>query len=170
MPGHDGEIMPYKQKKTLYMNKNISFSNLPVKMNKLILFVSVIAVLVNVSCFAEDTPAAAKVPPPVLKKAVLCEKVLNRTKPVNEGVVFSSSLGRIICFTDFDPVYEETAIIHKYYFKDKFVSEKTRKLKPPGWATYSQIDLRESEKGPWRVEITDADGNIISTIRFSITD
>ncbi|MBN2417820.1 MAG: DUF2914 domain-containing protein [Deltaproteobacteria bacterium] len=126
--------------------------------------------LVSIYCFAEDTPAQ-KLPPPVLKKAVLCEKVINSIKPVNEGVVFSSSLGRLICFTYFDPVYEETIIYHKFYFKDKLSSKKfPLVIKPPGYATQSIIQLRESDKGPWRVEITDAEDNILSTIRFSITD
>lgn len=162
MSGDDGEIMSEKHKRILSLNRNI--------FSRLILCISSTVMLVHIVCFAEDTPLPAKTLPPVLKKAVLCEKVLNRIQPVNEGVVFSSKLGRLICFTDFDPVYEEIVIYHKYYFKDKFVSEKTRKLKPPRWATYSEIDLRQSDKGPWRVEITDAEGNVFSTIRFSITD
>ena len=122
-------------------------------------------------CLAEDDQSEKQVPPPVLKQAVLCEKLINNnTKPVNEGVVFSSSLGGIFCFTEFDPVYEDTVIYHNYYFKDKFVSPKRLELRRPRWATYSEIHLRESDKGPWRVEITDADGSILSTIRFSITD
>lgn len=144
----------------------------PGYMNIKWLIVSVLtASILHTPCLGQNNQAGKRVRPPVLKQAVLCEKLINnRTKPVNTGVVFSSSLGGIFCFTEFDPVYSETLIYHKYYFKDKFVSEKILKLNPPRWATYSEIHLRESDKGPWRVEITDADGNIFSTIRFSITD
>ena len=149
----------------------------------LVIAVAAVALLQCVLCFADDNTAPAKttpppakasppakVPPPVLKKAVLCEKVLNSTKPVNESVVFSSSIGRVDCFTYFDPVYEDTLIYHKYYFNDKLSSKFALKLSPPRYATQSNIQLRESDKGPWRVEITDADGKILATIRFSITD
>ncbi|NNG08274.1 MAG: DUF2914 domain-containing protein, partial [Desulfobacteraceae bacterium] len=36
--------------------------------------------------------------------------------------------------------------------------------------TFSRIGLRNGEKGPWRVEITDEDGNIFGILRFSVTD
>ncbi len=148
----------------------------------LFIAVAAVALLQCMLCFADNNTAPAKTPPPVktsppakalppvLKKAVLCEKVLNSTTPVNESVVFSSSIGRVFCFTYFDPVYEDTLIYHKYYFNDKLSSKFTLKLSPPRYATQSNIQLRESDKGPWRVEITDADGNILATIRFSITD
>jgi hypothetical protein len=141
-----------------------------IKMRRLVLCIFTTLALHNVLYFAQNSPSQQNAPPPVLKKAVLCEKVVNSNKPVNEGVVFSSNLGRLICFTDFDPVYEETVIYHKFYFKDKLSSKFQLTLKPPRWAAQSSIQLRESDKGPWRVEITDAEDNILSTIRFSITD
>jgi hypothetical protein len=43
-------------------------------------------------------------------------------------------------------------------------------LKPPSWSTYSSIQLREADKGPWRVEVTDDKGKLFATLRFSVTD
>lgn len=131
--------------------------------------------LMHVFCHAQENAAAEKdVPPkpPVLKVAVLCEDLRDGKNPipVNQAIVFSSELKKLVCFTDFEPVYEETYIFHKYYFKDKYSSRKTLKLYPPRWATYSEIQLRETDKGPWRVDITDASGKVLKTIRFSITD
>ena len=171
MSGHDGEIMTQKYKIRLSVDYLIPVLFSRIKMKRIVLCIISAAVLCNFLCFAEDPAPPAKMPSPVLKSAVLCEKVLNSTTPINEGVVFSSGIGRLICFTDFDPVYEETSIYHKYYFKDKLSSKFTLTLKPPRWATQSSIQIRgESDKGPWRVEITDAEGNILRTIRFSITD
>ena len=127
----------------------------------------------HILCIADENPPAdAKTEPrpPLLKQAVLCEGIRGSKTPINEAVVFSADLGELFCFTNFEPVYEETVIIHRYYFKDKFSSRKRLKLYPPGWAVRSRIQLRETDKGPWRVDITDADGNIIHSIRFSITD
>ncbi|QCQ22565.1 DUF2914 domain-containing protein [Desulfoglaeba alkanexedens] len=44
------------------------------------------------------------------------------------------------------------------------------KVNPSRWATYSLIRLRETDKGPWRVEISDERNNLLGTVRFSITD
>ena len=152
------------------MNRIVLVSIFHVKLKKVILsFVSALF-LMQILAFADDAVPQQKMPPPVLKKAVLCEKVLNSNTPVNEGVVFSSKLGKIICFTEFDPVYDETVIYHRFYFKDKLSSKFPFTIKPPRWAAQSTIYLRESDKGPWRVEITDAEGKILSNIRFSITD
>ena len=152
------------------MNRIVPVSIFHVKLKKVILsFVSALF-LMQIWAFADDAVPQQKMPPPVLKKAVLCEKVLNSNTPVNEGVVFSSKLGKIICFTEFDPVYDETVIYHRFYFKDKLSSKFPFTIKPPRWAAQSTIYLRESDKGPWRVEITDAEGKILSNIRFSITD
>ena len=106
---------------------------------------------------------------PVLDDAVMCEEIKDFT-PKNQGVVFSIKIGKVSCFTSFDPVPEETFIYHKWFHKDKPSTKKRLTLQPPRWATYSSIQLRETDKGPWRVEITDQKESILHTVRFTITD
>jgi len=102
--------------------------------------------------------------------AVICEDVKDGL-PVSEGIVFSASLNRITCFTEFDRITEKTIIYHCWYFKDNLrAKRKPLVLNPPKWSTYSQIEPRETDRGPWRVEIIDEDGNILETLRFSIID
>ncbi len=104
-----------------------------------------------------------------LVQAAMCEEVRNRS-PYNPGVVFSSTLGKVICFTDFNPVLEKTFVYHKYYFMDELSAKIKLTLNPPRWATLSSIQLRETDKGPWRVEIVDERENVLYTVRFSIAD
>ncbi|MBW2054850.1 MAG: DUF2914 domain-containing protein [Deltaproteobacteria bacterium] len=106
---------------------------------------------------------------PVLDYAVMCEEIKDFT-PKNQGVVFSIKIGKVSCFTSFDRVPKETFIYHKWFHKDKPSTKKRLTLQPPSWATYSSIQLRETDKGPWRVEITDQKENILHTVRFTITD
>lgn len=111
-------------------------------------------------------------PPPdklTLGRAVMCEGIRDY-KPENVAVVFSISIGRVSCYTAFDVVPKETFIYHKWFHKDKPSTEKRLTLQPPNWASYSSIQLRETDKGPWRVEIYDQENNLLHTIRFSITD
>jgi hypothetical protein len=105
----------------------------------------------------------------VLDYAVMCEEIQD-FEPKNRGVVFSIKIGKVSCFTSFDPVLKETIIYHNWFHKDKPTTKKRLTLQPPRWASYSSIQLRETDKGPWRVEITDQKENILHTVRFTITD
>ena len=106
---------------------------------------------------------------PVLDDAVMCEEIKDFT-PKNRGVVFSIKIGKVSCFTSFDPVPKETFIYHKWFHKDEPSTKKRLTLQPPRWGTYSSIQLRETDKGPWRVEVTDQEERILQTVRFTITD
>ncbi len=102
--------------------------------------------------------------------AVICEEIRDG-QPVNEGIIFSSDLGKITCFTEFDSITKKTTVYHCWYFKDNLrAKRKPLVLNPPRWSTFSQIEPRETDKGPWRVEIVDENGNILKTLRFSIID
>jgi hypothetical protein len=106
---------------------------------------------------------------PALVQAEMCQEIEGYS-PLNPAIVFSIEIGKVSCFTSFDPVSEEMYIYQKWYHKDKLSTQKKLLLKPPRWSTFSSIQLREADKGPWRVEITDHEGGIIRVLRFSITD
>jgi hypothetical protein len=104
-----------------------------------------------------------------LEAAMMCEGVRDLA-PVNRAVVFSISIGRVSCFSSFDRVPRQTFIYHRWYHQDELSTKKKLFLKPPSWSTYSSIQLREADKGPWRVEVTDDKGKLFATLRFSVTD
>ncbi len=123
------------------------------------------------SAVAQDQPpanaeAAQKLR---LRQAVMCERVENLT-PVNPGLVFSVSSGQVCCYTSFDPVPRHTVIYHRWFRRDELSTQTRLRLYPAKWSTYSVIQLRETDKGPWRVEIIDQNGRIFDVLRFSITD
>ena len=118
----------------------------------------------------ETTPPAAENQDQLsLAQADLCESIQN-FKPVNSSVVFPVSQGTVMCFTDFDVVPRETEIYHVWIKREALVYRKRLILKPPRWSSVSSIKLRESDKGPWRVEIRDTDGRLYATLRFSVTE
>jgi len=105
----------------------------------------------------------------VLADAVVCESISN-FRPVSPAVVFSVSQGEVFCFSEFDPVYEKTAIFHNWYKKDKLIFSMRLILSVPKWSSFSRVQMRDADKGPWRVEIRDEDNNILKTLRFSLSD
>ena len=105
----------------------------------------------------------------VLVRAVMCESIGNY-QPLNPAVAFSISQGEVFCFSNFDPVFEKTYILHKWFKKDKLIFTMKLTLSPPQWSSFSRIQIRDADKGPWRVEIWDADGTQLQTLRFSMVD
>jgi hypothetical protein len=105
----------------------------------------------------------------VLVRAVMCESIKGY-EPQNTAVIFSIDVGKISCFTSFDGISVTTAALHKWYRRDELVTTKRLTLKPPSWSTYSSLQLREADKGPWHVEIWDDDNHLLDTLRFSVTD
>jgi len=104
-----------------------------------------------------------------MRQALMCDRVENLT-PVRPGLAFSVSNGQVCCYTSFDPVPQPTVIYHRWFRRDELSTQTRLRLYPPKWSTYSVIQLRETDKGPWRVEIIDQNGRVFDTLRFSITD
>lgn len=145
------------------MNKKITLTFLP-------LFVISIFSIANVvdekSAVANPGKPESR---PNLVQAVMCED-MKGSVPQYPAIVFSISLGKVFCFTEFDPVPENTFVYHNWYFREQKRASVKLSLNPPRWATYSTVQMQETDKGPWRVEITDHQGNIFRILRFSVTD
>ncbi len=105
----------------------------------------------------------------VLVQAEMCEDIQELT-PQNTTTVFSIERRKAVCFTSFDPVPFETEIYHHWFHRDRRSARIKLALQPPRWSTYSSIQLRAEDLGPWRVEVTDAKGRIFQILRFSITE
>ena len=130
-----------------------------------ILALAVVLIVPN-AAWSQDVPASPA--GPKLVKAVMCESIQKFT-PSGQAVVFSIDLGRVSCFTEFDSVVKQTVIHHKWYHRGSLISAKQFTLNPPRWS-YSSMQLRDADKGPWQVDVTDENDKLLYTLRFSITD
>ena len=104
-----------------------------------------------------------------LVKALMSEELHDRV-PQNLTTVFSIERRKAICYTAFDPVPEKTDIYHHWFHRDRPSAKIKLTLKPPRWSSYSSIQFRAQDIGPWRVEISDSNGRIFRILRFSITE
>ena len=118
--------------------------------------------------WSQDAPASPSAGPTLIR-AVMCESIQKFT-PVNQASVFSIDLGRVSCFSEFDQVAKQTVIHHKWYHRGSLVSAKQFTLNPPRWSSFSSMQLRDADKGPWQVDVTDENDKLLYTVRFSITD
>ena len=130
----------------------------------MLLFAAVFVFLSSTIAISQERKAKMK-----MVEAVMCEAIEN-FQPVNQSVVFSISLGEVFCFSSFDPVFEKTVIYHKWYKKDQLIFTMRLTLSPPKWSSFSRVQIRDADKGPWRVEIRDEDNTLLKTLRFSMAD
>ena len=128
--------------------------------------VAALVIALGWTVYADSAPTTDR---PILAKAVMCESIQNY-EPVHPAVVFSIELGRVSCYTKFDPVPKQTFIHHKWYRNDILITDKRLTINPPSWASFTSVQLRDADKGAWRVVITDEQDNPMQTLRFSITD
>jgi hypothetical protein len=136
-------------------------SSIKIMTGIILLFVTILTIRVPDS-YAEQPKAT-------MIQAVMCESIEDYL-PINPAVVFSTSQGEVFCFSNFDPVLEKTFIVHKWYKQDKLVFTMRLVLSPPKWSSFSRIQIRDADKGPWRVEISDADDKLLKILRFSMAD
>ena len=143
--------------------KKMSFDIVNAMKLKLIMGLMILTLLSPTVYGRENSPDAT------LVEAVMCEGI-ESFQPVNASVVFSIAQGEVFCYSRFDPVLTKTDIFHKWYKRDKLIFTMKLKLSPPKWSSFSRIQIRDADKGPWRVEIQDEKGKILETLRFSMTD
>ena len=117
----------------------------------------------------DTTSIAAGQEPVILGEATVSEKVKNGI-PFTSAAAFSIKLGRIYCFTDFVAVNAKTVIYHNWFHRDAKRASVKLALRPPRWATFSSVTLRDTDKGPWQVEITTENGKVLQILRFSVID
>lgn len=102
-------------------------------------------------------------------QALMCEDVLANA-PRNPTIVFSITQKKAVCYSSFDQVPQKSVVYHNWFHRDVPSAKIRLILNPPRWATFSTIQLRKTDIGPWRVEITDEKGGILGVLRFSVTD
>lgn len=142
-------------------------------MNALIFHKRITSTVVMAGTLIFLMTAVVNANPPIKKnalvQAVMCEGI-SKFQPVNQAVVFSISQGEVFCFSHFDPVPRKTEIFHKWYKKDKLIFTMRLTLSPPKWSSFSRIQIRDADKGPWRVEIRNSKNTLLKTLRFSMVD
>lgn len=117
----------------------------------------------------DTSSAAAGQEQLILGQATISEIVKNGI-PSNSARAFSISLGRIYCFTDFVEVGAKTVIYHNWYYRDQKRASVKLALRPPRWATFSSVKLRDADRGPWQVQVATEQGEVLQILRFSVID
>jgi hypothetical protein len=100
--------------------------------------------------------------------AQVCTSI-DRLQPGDSGTRFPVDVGRLFCFSRISGIRQPTRIQHVWYLDGKERFRKVLPVAPPSWRTFSSKRIRPSDVGPWRIEISDAEGNVMQTLSFAVT-
>ena len=103
-----------------------------------------------------------------VENAAIGEDVVNR-EVVSQGASFSTSVGKLYCFSKIANIDSHTNVVHAWYYGSEERARVSLHVSPPAWRTHSSKIIQAHEIGVWRVEILDQDGNLLDTVRFQVT-
>ena len=103
-----------------------------------------------------------------IEVGVICKQVEERA-PVDADTTFAVSVEQLSCFTKVTGAEDETTISHVWYWGETERARIELPVRSISWRTYTTKRIQEHEVGAWRVDILDAEGKVLKTIRFSIT-
>ena len=114
-----------------------------------------------------EAPAAAQSELKI-EQAVIAKNVENR-EPVEPGETFSKDVGKVFCFVRITGAKTDTEIKMVWTHGDKgSLGAVTLPVKASNWRTWSSKKIDASSVGDWKVEIKDANDNLLTTVKFKV--
>jgi len=136
-------------------------------MAKKVLFILLAVILSAAIGFAQEETTAAPEAAIVVEELVLCTGVEER-QPVEANTEFTNDVGRVYCFSKIVGVTEATPVFHVFYHNDVQMAKIELTVKGTPWRTWSYKTILENWLGDWKVEVQDADGNVLKSAPFKI--
>jgi cytoskeletal protein RodZ len=101
-------------------------------------------------------------------EAIICENVQDRM-PAGEQNSFPWSTPRIYVWSMIKAEKFPSKIRHIYYFGDQKISDVTLDVRSYSWRTWSYQSISDERyKGPWRVDIATATGQVLRRLYFEV--
>ena len=123
---------------------------------KKVLLVLAVVLLGASALAAEQTPTAT---------AQVCTAVKDRAA-VGVADRFAASVGELYCFSQVTNVTDR--VVHVWFFGDKQVLRIELPVKAARWRTWSAKKILPEMAGAWRVEVQDAAGKVLATVKFTV--
>ena len=102
-----------------------------------------------------------------IENAVICTSVEDR-QPIGADSVFNADIGKLYCFTKITSQTDTAQISHVWFLGDMQMAKVDLPIGAQTWRTWSSKRILLDWVGDWRVEIQDAEGNVLYEIFFVI--
>jgi hypothetical protein len=147
-------------------------------MKKLIIPILVVVTMfmgLHAICQAQESGGQAqqpamqeqKAPELEVSVAAICKDVVDR-EPVDSGISFVATVGKLCCFTKITGAQSPTQVTHVWLFDGNERARVDLAVNAISWRTFSSKIIQEHELGAWRVDVLDAAGNVLKTLEFEV--
>lgn len=103
-----------------------------------------------------------------VSEAIICENVKNRM-PAGAQNSFPWSVPRVYVWSLINAGKYPAKIRHIYYFGEQKISDVALNVRSYSWRTWSYQTISDNRyKGPWRVDIATADGQVLRRLYFEV--
>ena len=99
--------------------------------------------------------------------AAICREVVER-EPVDAGISFDPTVGKVCCFTHVMGAQGATVIYHIWSFGERERAVVELPVNSISWRTYSSKIVQPHEIGDWRVQVLGPEGDELKVLHFEI--
>jgi len=93
---------------------------------------------------------------------------VEKSEPVGVAESFPAATEKVYCFIEATNITKDTEISIVWFYGDKEMLKFNLPLKAGSkWRTFANKNLR-GMKGDWKVEIKDAEGNLVKDVKFRV--
>ncbi len=134
------------------------------------LFITVLVVVFALACplIAQSQSPTTAAPVPALKvEATICTSVADHT-PNGADSVFSAEVGSVCCWMRVIGAESETTLKHTWLHEGKTMAVVDLPVRGINWRTHSGKKILPAWTGRWEVKITDAAGNELKSLTFTV--
>jgi hypothetical protein len=103
-------------------------------------------------------------------RAYVC-KGIEQNEPTEAGKSFvpeADGILRLCCFSEIGGAGEEATILHVWYWGDREMARVELPVRSFRWRTWSTKKILDEWQGEWRVDITDQQGFVLTSLTFSV--
>ncbi len=122
-------------------------------------------ILLLLACLTWVVPAAVSAIE--IPEAVITTAVVDRA-PVDAVESYPVTVGKLYCFTRVSGAIEDTFITHVWYYQDDEMARVDLPVRSSNWRTWSSKSFLPSWAGQWRVDVHDAQGNVLVSLPFTL--
>lgn len=125
----------------------------------------------------EDVKQEEKAPLKQVEKApsaeltvekLACGMTVEERELQDEAITFSPDTERIYCWSLITGCEEPTIVEHVWYYGGQEKARVTLDVEYPRMRTWSYKTMMPEWKGDWKVEIVDADGQLLASTEFKV--
>jgi hypothetical protein len=100
-------------------------------------------------------------------QGVVTTQVVNRM-PVDEIQSYTVSVGKLYCFTRIVGAQGDTTVTDVWKLNGQEVARVELPVRSSDWRTWSSKTIPPEAKGEWEVDVLDAQGQLLKTIKFTL--